>query len=102
MSDNTLVYKYSNTPLGVIYFYKFVRNLNSVCPIMVDSTSTRHLLPVNKTSSVRNGLQIIESLAKGSPKDFLFKYYRLLPRLLVTLQNLMVTPYAEDNTYLCN
>lgn len=50
---------------------------------------TRHLMLPNKTSSALNGLHLVELLAKGGP----IKYDRLLLRLLVDLQNLLVKPY---------
>ena len=63
-----------------------------------DNDLTIHLLPPSKTSNARNGLHLVESLAKDIPWNYLHQHHRLLPRLLVILLTLMVRLIAEDNT----
>lgn len=51
-----------------------------------DKAPTRHLFPSNENSSVRNGLYLIEVLAKECPWKTP-EQPRLLLRLLAALQN---------------
>lgn len=53
-----------------------------------DSAPTSCLMPTSKTSSAKNRLHFIESLAKGVSQTS-NKYHTLLSRLLVTLHNPM-------------
>ena len=45
--------------------------------------------------SARNLLHHVETFVTGDSMDS-HEHHRLLPRLLVTLQNLMISPTAED------
>lgn len=54
-----------------------------------DSALARYLMPLSKTFSTRNGLQLVDFLAKETPWETP-SYNRLLPSLLVSLYNLMV------------
>lgn len=55
-----------------------------------DNASIRHIMPPSKSPSAKNELHLAELLAK---------YHRVLPRPLVALNNLMVGPSSENNTY---
>lgn len=54
-----------------------------------DSALARYLMPPSKTFSTRNELQLVDSMAKETPWKTP-SYNRLLPRLLVSLYNLLV------------
>lgn len=53
-----------------------------------DNAPTSYLMPTRKTSSAKNRLHFIESLAKGVSQTS-NKYHTLLSRVLVTLHNRM-------------
>ena len=52
-----------------------------------------HMLP-HKSFMAQNGLHLVEALNKGVCLIDSPKHYKLLPRLLITLQNLTVRPYC--------
>lgn len=54
-----------------------------------DSALARYLMPLSKTFSTRNGLQLVDFLAKEAPWKTP-SYSRLLPKQLVSLYNPMV------------
>lgn len=61
-----------------------------------ENGSTWYLLPANKTSSDRNRLHFVESLAKSSHRTN--KHHWILSRYFVVFHNLMIRSYTENTS----
>lgn len=56
-----------------MYIFVYVWNLNGVMESSnnaEDNASVRYLIPPRETSRARNGVYLVESLAKGAPGNF--------------------------------
>lgn len=65
-----------------------------------ENVPTRHLLPANETFSNRNGLCVIEILAKRDNIE-ISEQCRLLPQQLSSFFELMVRPYCWREYNIC-